>query len=120
MNISELINTNSILTVIAIYAENSAILYRLHLGSLLTPGLYKASLFSIECNKIPKSWVINSGVSRGGFDYMSLEPEAWSTPGFWEEYFDQDQLAIHKFDEELIKIINESNTLPNNNEIIHQ
>lgn len=72
------------------------------LGEEAVPALYQPEMFEVVSSIIPSTWVITSP-KPGCF---SLQPEAWTRPGFWEEFYDRKPEAIACFQEERQKIVN--------------
>lgn len=68
------------------------------------PGLYDADLFVLVDGRLPSQWVFTPGPH--GESYV-IGPEAWSTPGFWEDYFDGSTSARNAFDAELQRMTEE-------------
>jgi hypothetical protein len=88
--------------VLSIWIEPSITSLRL-VGQEPTPTLYQPEMFEVVSSAIPSAWVSTS--PKPGC--LSLAPEAWSRPGFWEEFFDREPKAVECF-EEYRKLIIES------------
>jgi len=73
------------------------------IGEEPTPALFEPEMFEVVSSAIPNVWVITSPKSG----WLSLAPEAWSRPGFWEEFYDREPSAMACF-EEYRKLIVES------------
>lgn len=67
-------------------------------------GLCEAQYFETVDESIPSNWVIRLE-PKGVID---LSPSSWLTPGFWEDYFDDDPGAIQKLQTELKIILDEA------------
>jgi hypothetical protein len=61
-----------------------------------TPALYNSDQFLTTSTLIPSNWKIQSD-EHGG---ITIAPQKWLRPGFWEDYFNQDPQAIKEFEEE--------------------
>jgi hypothetical protein len=59
-----------------------------------TPALFDAALFDTVDGTIPPHWRARLG--PGGT--LTLGPEAWAAPGFWEAYFDDDPDAVAAYE----------------------
>ena len=62
-----------------------------------TPALFEASLFAITDPRVDESWVVQYNESGE----ISLVPEEWNSPGFWEDYFDGKSDAVARYQEVL-------------------
>lgn len=58
-----------------------------------TPALFEAELFTVTDPRVDGSWVVRYNDAGD----IGLTPEAWSAPGFWEDYFNQDPVALERF-----------------------
>jgi hypothetical protein len=87
-------------TVLALWIEPGHNRFRL-VGEEWTPGLFDAEMFELVSGIVPSVWTISSP-QPGCF---SIEPEAWSRPGFWDAFFDREPEAIAVFEEERRKIL---------------
>lgn len=47
-----------------------------------SPGLWDAAMFTVVSSRIPDCWV--AGLEEG---LLTLAPQEWQRPGFWEDYF---------------------------------
>ena len=86
--------------MLSIWVEPSRPRFRI-IGEEKALGLFSPEMFEIVSSKVPGTWVITSP-KPGCF---SLQPEAWSRLGFWEEYYDGEPKARACFEEERKKII---------------
>ena len=68
-----------------------------------TPALHDASQFEVVSNFLPSSWKIYIGSQK----LLSIEPESWLTPEFWEAYFNFDPEARATFDKEHKRMVEE-------------
>ena len=66
-----------------------------------TPTLFEPEMFEVVSAIIPSTWVIT--FPRPGC--LSLGPEAWNQPGFWEAFYDREPEAVACFEEERRKIV---------------
>ncbi len=64
-------------------------------GEEPTPALFQPEMFEVVSSVIPSAWVVTS--PKPGC--LSLEPEPWSRPGFWESFFDAEPEAVARFEE---------------------
>lgn len=55
---------------------------------------FPAKLFEITSEKLPACWVI-SKEKDGSY---SILPKLWSRAGFWEDYYNDDDIAIEEFE----------------------
>jgi hypothetical protein len=74
--------------------------YRL-VGDEATPALYSPEMFEVVSSRVPSCWSINSSAPG----YVDVEPESWSRPGFWTDYYNAEPLAVACFEEERVRII---------------
>jgi hypothetical protein len=58
-----------------------------------TPALFEASLFTITDPRVDEEWIVRQDDSGR----LVFEPEPWSVPGFWEDYFNQDPTAVARY-----------------------
>jgi hypothetical protein len=65
-------------------------------GSDSVPALFDPKIFRVVSNRIPANWIVASPEPG----CLSIGPERWSRPGFWEGYFDGDSRAIAVFEED--------------------
>lgn len=68
------------------------------------PVLFEADQFVTVSSKMPANWVI----SLDEFGNMNIEPQKWSRPGFWEDYFNFDEDARQDFEDELKVILRDA------------
>jgi hypothetical protein len=87
--------------VLAIWIEPGRTRLRLVGEQTTTPALFEPEMFEVVSSTIPSNWVITS--PKMGF--FEIGPEAWTRPGFWEEYFDRKPEAIACFEEERKRIV---------------
>ncbi|HEY5959117.1 MAG TPA: hypothetical protein VIV60_21315 [Polyangiaceae bacterium] len=92
----------SVYHVLSIWVEPSKTMLRI-VGEEPSPALFEPEMFEVVSSAIPIAWVITS--PKAGC--LSLGPEAWSHPNFWEEFFDREPKAVECF-EEYRKLIIES------------
>jgi hypothetical protein len=59
-----------------------------------TPALFDSALFDTVDGTIPAHW--RARLAPGGT--LTLGPEEWSAPGFWEAYFDDDPDALATYE----------------------
>lgn len=86
--------------VLMILIEPTRTMLRL-VGGTPTPALFQLDMFEVASNIVPTTWVVSQ--LKPGF--LTLGPEQWVRPGFWEAYFDGRPEAVACFDEERRKII---------------
>ena len=60
-----------------------------------TPALFDSARFDTVDGMIPSHW--RARLSPGGT--LTLGPEEWSAPGFWEAYFDDDPEAVVAYEQ---------------------
>ena len=60
------------------------------------PGLDEAALFTTVSSAIPSTWTAT--VDEAGV--LTIGPDRWKRPGFWEDFFDYKPEAVALFDEE--------------------
>jgi hypothetical protein len=58
-------------------------------------ALFFLEEFEVVSAKIPDVWIA-AWYPKGGF---ALTTEAWNRDGFWEAYYDQDPVALRKFED---------------------
>lgn len=68
-------------------------------------ALFRLDQFEIVSPRVPSSWI--AVWEEDGF--FELSPEAWTKPGFWEDYYNKESGAINIFEEERKKIIISNN-----------
>ena len=68
-----------------------------------TPALFDSRQFKAVCSKVPSNCraIVDE---QGNF---RLTPEAWTRPGFWEDYFNLVPEAVEEFEREKAKILAE-------------
>ena len=64
-------------------------------------ALFPLDQFEIVSPKLPGQWVV-TWAANGVFE---LTAEAWSRPGFWEQFYDQDAEARKIFEQEKNNIV---------------
>lgn len=64
-------------------------------------ALFPLTQFEILSAKVPQTWIV-TWKDSGLFE---LTPEAWSRPGFWEDFYDAKLEAAKAFEDEARKII---------------
>jgi hypothetical protein len=74
--------------------------FRLNGDSSNGVALFEKDQFEIISAALPSSWV-PAWNHKGGFE---LAPKAWTTPGFWERYYDREDEAVRLFDSEMKKL----------------
>jgi hypothetical protein len=62
----------------------------------ITPAFHSAEQFEVTSDHIPSNWSVSSVAGS----HFELAPRAWSSPGFWESYFDGDSDALSLFERE--------------------
>ena len=60
-------------------------------------GLFHARYFAVLDGAIPDSWIAYNSLSGT----LTRGPRAWSAPGFLEEYYDDDPVAVEAVRSEL-------------------
>jgi hypothetical protein len=90
----------SVYQVLSIWIEPARTWLRL-VGEEPTPALFEPEMFEVVSSAIPPSWVATS--PKPGC--LSLAPEPWSSPGFWERFFDCEAEAVAVFEEQKAKIV---------------
>ena len=71
------------------------------------PHLHDAKQFEVISHHISSNWRIN----KGDLDIMTIAPEAWQDPNFWEKCYDGDPSALEIFKHEARIIMEEENSL---------
>jgi hypothetical protein len=61
------------------------------------PGWFDLEGFITVDSAVPTTW--RAVIDEHGV--LDIEPEAWATPGFWEDYFDGDPVAQVAFAKQL-------------------
>lgn len=79
--------------VLAIEMRVNRVHYLLLDDSSTTPGLQLADQFEVMSKTVPATWKIFPGF----LELLVLEPEAWQTVGFWDNYYDGDPKAREIF-----------------------
>jgi len=64
-------------------------------------GWFDAAMFMTSDASVPPNWAVRIG--EGG--ELEMAPTRWSTPGFWESFYDGDPHARRVFAEELSVIL---------------
>lgn len=83
--------------VLSIFIESSnQVLFRLISDDGYTPTLNHAIQFKITDERLSSNWIVHYEQGL----YLELTPKSWASPGFWEDYFDGDPLAVKKFETE--------------------
>lgn len=88
--------------VLAIEVRQNKVLFLLASDSNKQPVLQDAIQFEVLSKKIPKSWQVASGV----MELLTIGPETWQKPGFWEDCYDHEPKALDIYKREA-KIIYE-------------
>jgi hypothetical protein len=68
-----------------------------------TPALHDASQFEVISGFLPSEWKVEMVPRK----YLSLEPEPWLAPGFWDAYFNLDPDAKAVFDRSFKRMVEE-------------
>ncbi|MGW2872042.1 hypothetical protein [Kitasatospora sp. NPDC001225] len=94
--------------VLEVFAARSRILFRLpdrsaRRDEIDSPGLWDADMFEIVSDRMPTCWV--TGLEDGR---LTLAPQEWQRPGFWEDYFDHVPGAVSDYDRLKARIIAEA------------
>ena len=97
---SSWLKVGSIYPVLTISTEPGQTRFRI-LGEEPIPALFDPAMFEVVSSVIPDAWAIT--MPRPGC--ISLAPEPWSRPGFWELFYDGDPAARACFEEERARII---------------
>jgi hypothetical protein len=66
-------------------------------------ALFPLESFDIVSARVPPSWIASWG-DNGSFD---LSPQRWTLPGFWEEFYDREPMALAVFNEEVARLVDE-------------
>jgi hypothetical protein len=69
----------------------------------ITPAFHDAEQFEVIDSLIPSNWRASSVPGS----HFELTPESWTTPGFWERYFNGEPDAKLIFESEREKMLNE-------------
>jgi hypothetical protein len=88
--------------VLAIEIYPTKNLYLIVDDSNQIPGLHDAKQFEILSHKIPSNWIINPG----DLEILTISPEAWQKPTFWEECYEGNLSTIEIYKRE-VRIIYE-------------
>ena len=86
--------------VLGVWVEPGQTRLRL-VGDEPTPALFEPEMFEVVSSVVPPTWVATS--PKPGC--LSFEPEAWSSAGFWERFFDGEPEAVATFAEQRAKIV---------------
>ncbi|MDQ0780061.1 hypothetical protein PV728_43205 [Streptomyces europaeiscabiei] len=68
-----------------------------------SPGLWDAAMFEIVSDRMPTCWVTALNDGR-----LTLAPQEWQRPGFWEDFFDHLPDAVAEYDRLKAQIIAEA------------
>jgi hypothetical protein len=68
-----------------------------------SPGLWDADVFEIVSDQMLTCWVAELKDGR-----LTLAPQEWQRPGFWEDYFDHVPDAVADYDRLKAHIITEA------------
>ncbi|MGW0876589.1 hypothetical protein ACWD3J_39835 [Streptomyces sp. NPDC002755] len=68
-----------------------------------SPGLWDAAMFEIMSDRMPTCWVAALNDGR-----LTLAPQEWQRPGFWEDFFDHLPDAVAAYDRLKAQIIAEA------------
>jgi hypothetical protein len=84
--------------VLEVLAAQSRILFRLpdrstRRDEIDSPGLWDAAMFEMVSDRMPTCWV--AGLNDGR---LTLAPQEWQRPGFWEDFFDHLPDAVAEYD----------------------
>ena len=60
-------------------------------------GIFLSRYFTVSHGALPDSWIAYTSLSGT----LTLGPRAWSAPGFLEEYYDDDPVAVEAVRSEL-------------------
>ncbi len=71
------------------------LLFRVMSDDGFTPIVADWHEFKVLSSRLPSTWV--GSLDKNG-DLM-LAPNAWTRPGFWEDYFDREPEAMKQFDQ---------------------
>ncbi len=66
------------------------------------PALFEASLFKITDPRVEEDWVVCYDEEEND---LRLVPADWSSPGFWEAFFDGDPDAVARYQEVLQRMV---------------
>jgi hypothetical protein len=69
-----------------------------------SPGLWDSVMFETVDSSVPSNWV----VQVVGDGWLEMGPARWLVRGFWEEYYDREPGALSIYDDELGKILQDS------------
>jgi hypothetical protein len=86
--------------VLSIWIEPDRTRFRI-LGEEAVPALFEPAMFEVVSGVVPSTWRVS--VPKAGC--MSLSPEPWSEPGFWERFYDREPDAVACFEDERAKIV---------------
>ncbi len=100
VNHSSWVKIGDIYHVLSILIAPGKIRYQL-VGGEPIPALFESQMFEIVSSIIPETWQVYSPK----LGCLALEPSAWQTSDFWEDYFNDKSEAIDCFEEERRKII---------------
>lgn len=67
------------------------------------PGIFSLEQFEIVDHTIPINWEVSQRLSGDFF----FGPAAWSAPGYWSRYVEDDPEAVRIFESEYIRIVGE-------------
>lgn len=65
---------------------------------------YSSKLFEISSNKIPKCWV----AYQSGEREFELLPSLWARKYFWDDYYNDDPIALAEFEKAEREILTQS------------
>jgi hypothetical protein len=88
--------------VLSVITEpGGGVLLQVLMGDDRSAGWFAAAMFITTDAAVPSNWTAHVG--EGGV--LTLEPDRWRVPEFWEHFYDGDPAARRIFDEELQVIL---------------
>lgn len=93
------LKVGAVYPVLSIWIDAGQTRFRI-LGEEAVPALFDPAMFEVVSGVLPSSWRITVPTA----DCISLSPEPWSEPGFWERFYDREPDAVACFEEERAKI----------------
>ncbi|MBM7437759.1 hypothetical protein [Streptomyces sp. HB132] len=70
-------------------------------------ALFDTRVFTVTSHSLPPTWQYFQ-LESGSF---SLCPQPWNEPGFWDDYYDGDPLAVAVYEHERAAILTHSQSL---------
>lgn len=93
--------------VLAIEVRQDKVLFLIASDSNEQPILQDAVQFEIVNKKIPSTWQFSPGV----IELLTIGPQAWQKPGFWEDCYNHEPAALEVYKREARIVMEEEKAL---------